>query len=39
MNLKIEDLEKEMSHKRHMDEAGNPLSATSQSISSAKFVH
>jgi len=39
MNLKIEDLEKEMSMKKAGDTMGNDGSSSRFSITSASFVH
>lgn len=38
MNLKIEDLEKEMSNKKQA-ESGNDMNSSRFSITSASFVH
>ena len=38
MNLKIEDLEKEMSMKKQM-ESGNDMNSSGYSITSSSFVH
>lgn len=39
MNLKIEDLEKEMSAKRDSHESGNESATSRYSITSSSFVH
>jgi len=39
MNLKIEDLEKEMSNKRNAPESGNDMNSSGYSVTSSSFVH
>lgn len=39
MNLKIEDLEKEMSYKKQATDSGNDMNSSGYSITSASFVH
>jgi hypothetical protein len=39
MNLKIEDLEREMSMKKNAGESGNDMNSSGFSVTSASFVH